>query len=141
MAFDKKAYNHKWHVENRDKNAERHRKWRAKNPGKDRIYNKRWYHKNKEEALNLSREWRLKHEFGLSLLDYEAMLIKQSGLCAICLNPEVKRRLAVDHCHQTGRIRGLLCLSCNRGIGLFKDDSEKLVRAATYLKEPYEKSN
>lgn len=73
----------------------------------------------------------------------EALMKKQNGLCAICQKPEKstdglsgkRRSLAIDHCHETGRARGLLCSSCNRGLGLFQDNSELLARARLYLKE------
>lgn len=71
------------------------------------------------------------------------LMAKQSGLCAICRKPEAStdglsgkvRQLAIDHCHETGRVRGLLCNSCNRGLGLFQDNTELLARAVLYLKE------
>jgi len=61
-----------------------------------------------------------------------ALFIKQGGVCAICKSPPP---LTVDHCHKTGRIRGLLCGSCNRGIGLLKDNIDILLQAARYLKQ------
>lgn len=135
MPFDKKAYNHRWHIENREKNAERHRRWRAKNPDKDAVYNKRWRERNPERNAALIRDWKLRRDFGISTVEYEHILLKQSGLCAICRRPDDKRRLSVDHCHTTGKVRGLLCLRCNRGIGLFRDDPDRLISAAMYLKE------
>lgn len=135
MAFDKKAYNHKWHIENRKKNAERHRKWRAKNPDKDAVYNKRWRERNSERMSALTWEWRLNRDFGLSVIEYKYILAKQNFVCAICGQPDANRRLSVDHCHATGKVRGLLCLRCNRGIGLFQDDPNRLVKASVYLKE------
>jgi hypothetical protein len=59
---------------------------------------------------------------------------EQNGCCAICKEPESRdRELALDHCHDTGEIRGLLCSACNTGIGLFKDSPERLVAASEYL--------
>jgi hypothetical protein len=72
------------------------------------------------------------------------MLTDQNGKCSICNGLDTaNKRLAVDHCHETGKIRGLLCGSCNRGIGLLKDCHETLKKASEYIfthkKEFYEK--
>ncbi len=75
----------------------------------------------------------LKRMFGISLADYEEMLAKQNGVCAICENKDAYFKLAVDHCHVTGVIRGLLCSQCNRGLGCLGDSPERLRRAIAYL--------
>lgn len=82
-------------------------------------------------------------KYGLTPDQYDAMFLAQSGLCAICKNPEVNidhntktiRALAVDHCHDTERVRKLLCSNCNMGIGLFKHSSNLLKMAAVYCEE------
>ncbi len=82
---------------------------------------------------NLARSLRL---HGMTIAEYEAMLVEQGGGCTICGSIEPgqnAKRLLIDHCHETGRIRGLLCSSCNRGLGYFGDDPERLSRAARYL--------
>lgn len=80
------------------------------------------------------REALLKTKYNLSLEDYDRMLDDQDGRCAICLKPpEPDRHLCVDHDHETGENRGLLCDICNRGVGIFRDDPEALRRAADYL--------
>lgn len=61
------------------------------------------------------------------------MLREQGGTCAICHGTETVGRLAVDHCHSTGRVRGLLCTNCNQAIGKLKDDSQLLRNAINYL--------
>lgn len=78
----------------------------------------------------------LRHRYGISLDEYQERLASQDGCCAICRLParEMSKQLAVDHCHETGAIRGLLCSSCNFGLGAFKDNPEHLQRAALYLK-------
>jgi hypothetical protein len=68
---------------------------------------------------------------------YDEMLVSQGGACAICdssLNSSRYTKLAVDHDHRTGKVRGLLCTSCNTGIGLFKDSPERLQAAIRYLR-------
>ena len=76
--------------------------------------------------------------YGLTLKDYDDVLARQSGACAICgsSDPKTPRggRFCVDHNHKTGEIRGLLCANCNRGIGLLGDSSEMLLTACAYLK-------
>lgn len=81
----------------------------------------------------------LRCKFGLTRSEYEALLEKQNGGCAICGNSTglVRKgktlRLAVDHCHATNQVRGILCDNCNNGLGRFKDDPGLLRRAADYL--------
>ncbi len=73
--------------------------------------------------------------FGLSAEDYDRMLQEQNGVCAICGQEcATGNRLAVDHDHTTGKIRGLLCKNCNTAIGLFKENEEYMVNAIEYLK-------
>ena len=73
-------------------------------------------------------------QYGLSLDDYGQMVSEQSGLCAIC-KEKPEKDLFVDHCHSTGRVRGLLCSNCNTGIGLLRDNTATLLAAINYLKE------
>lgn len=62
------------------------------------------------------------------------MLEEQNGVCAICFSPPLPRdRLFVDHCHASGAVRALLCRPCNTGIGMLKDDPDRLMAAAAYL--------
>ena len=72
------------------------------------------------------------------------MLEKQNGVCKICGDKEttsengVTRRLAVDHCHSTGKVRGLLCGKCNKSLGGFKDSKELLLKVINYLEDKKE---
>jgi Recombination endonuclease VII len=114
-AYDKTSY---WR--HREKHQAKAKRWAKKNPEKARIHNIR---------KNLKG-------FGLTIADYESLLLKQSGVCAICrMLCKSGRRLAVDHCHKTGAVRGLLCGSCNHGLGRFNDSPERLRAAANYLSE------
>lgn len=72
-------------------------------------------------------------KYGLTLDDYNVLLDAQDGQCAICPAKPSNRVLAVDHCHETGRVRALLCGACNLGLGNFRDNPERLRRAAEYL--------
>ncbi len=85
-------------------------------------------------------EGRLKSKYGLTLEEYDQMLIAQNGVCAICRGPEVAedkngfvKRLSVDHNHKTGKVRGLLCWKCNTMIGFAKDNPDVLAEATAYL--------
>lgn len=90
------------------------------------------------EATSL-RHWRnnIKARYGLTLEEFEEILELQGGVCAICKQPEkdrYKRRLCVDHDHETGKVRGLLCHMCNTALGKFSDDPDRLDAAAAYLR-------
>lgn len=61
------------------------------------------------------------------------MLKKQAGVCAICGNAPKTKRLGVDHCHKTTRVRGLLCDLCNRGLAMFRDKPDLFIKAAKYV--------
>lgn len=75
-------------------------------------------------------------KYGMSLDDYEHMCAKQEKKCLICFFPPKEGKLLmVDHNHKTGEVRGLLCDTCNRTLGLFKDSIPMLTRALTYLQE------
>lgn len=75
----------------------------------------------------------LRRTFGISLEDYNTILERQHGCCAICHRPPTKTRLAVDHCHVTNKVRGLLCFTCNVALGKFQDSPDRLRAAALYL--------
>lgn len=81
-----------------------------------------------------SRRNKLLREYGITPEQYDEMLAQQGGVCAICELPcKTGKRLAVDHDHKSGRVRGLLCMNCNRGIGHFQDDARLTARATKYL--------
>lgn len=70
---------------------------------------------------------------GLSEADFEAMYLSQNGICKICDEPKTREEMRIDHCHATGKIRGLLCHRCNVGLGHFQDDVTRMRRAIGYL--------
>lgn len=86
---------------------------------------------NKEKV----REYQLQYKFKITLEEYNRKLLEQNGVCAICKKTEKKKQLAVDHCHTTGRVRGLLCSHCNQALGHFKDDLATLKTAIEYLEK------
>jgi hypothetical protein len=99
--------------------------WRKLNPEKVRIYRAKdpWTLKKRTRRL------------GMTVEEFWNMYESQEGKCAICLQDIAAENSAIDHNHKTGKIRGILCKSCNRGIGLLKDSSEVLNRGSNYLLE------
>lgn len=81
------------------------------------------------------KDYDLQRNYGISLEQYEEMFREQSSVCKICHTAKPEEKLAVDHCHDTGKVRGLLCSACNKGLGLFKDNEGYLQSAAKYIKE------
>lgn len=93
-----------------------------------------------EAVRSYNRKDKLLRNFGLTVEAYEKLWERQKGVCAICKEPEKAlsnngflKHLAVDHCHTTGKVRGLLCHHCNAGIGNLKDNIELLKEAIVYL--------
>ena len=101
---------------------------------------KQWKRKYKPTSEQ-QRNRLIKHKYGVTTEQYKLMLEAQGGVCAICGNGESKidgrwkriRRLSIDHCHTTGKVRGLLCASCNHGIANFKDNTDTMKKAIEYL--------
>lgn len=94
----------------------------------------------KECKLSTTRDARLIYEhkkrlnlFGLTDAQFDIMAKAQNHACAICRSPQTAKRLAIDHCHETGKVRGLLCHKCNTALGKFNDDPQRVIRAAQYL--------
>jgi len=96
---------------------------------------------NPEEWRRRIRNSNLKAHFNMRVKDYDKMLEKQNGVCAICGKQETMTRnrrlknLAVDHDHETGEVRALLCGHCNAGLGSFYENVEVMEKAIKYLKE------
>jgi len=111
--------------------------WRLENPEKSKAIRNRWREKNIEHVRNYSRAEAFKRKFGITIFDYDEIFKKQNGVCAICGRPqsEFKRKFSLDHCHKTLKVRGLLCSTCNSGIGFFDDDIERIENAIKYLIE------
>lgn len=138
----------KWAARNRQKLQKYQRKWRAVNrerllkmrqenhrlnPEKRKRYTRRYRLANKDKISAMARKCRI----GITAEQFNDALIKQRGCCAICSIPFGERRFherrCADHCHETGRFRGVLCHRCNLGLGHFRDNAHLLVRALAYL--------
>jgi Recombination endonuclease VII len=97
--------------------------------------NKKWFKENPDKlpTLEEKRAYGRKKNFGISEEQYEQMLVDQNNQCAIC-KKEIGWEAAVDHCHTTDKIRGLLCRKCNLGLGGFKDNIKTIKKAISYVK-------
>ena len=112
------------------------KKWVQANSEKVNKENRRRYHDLSPEEKKLRNRRQQVALYGLTLEQYDGMLDKQDSLCALCgekeTNPK-KTNLCIDHDHETGRVRALLCDRCSRGIGAFGDNLDLLHKAVTYL--------
>jgi len=95
-----------------------------------KAYRREYERKNRELHLKKQRDRTLRRKYGLSYLEVTRMKQEQNGLCAICL---VSPATHIDHCHETGKIRGMLCNNCNAGLGFLKDNVSNLQNAINYL--------
>jgi len=101
-------------------------------------YNKQHRVLNREARLKSEHKSRLKRYYGITPEQYDEMFAAQGGLCKICKadKPGGRTKLFfIDHCHKTKKVRGLLCMRCNTGLGLFMDNPEFLGQAIKYLME------
>lgn len=111
---------------------ERAKQWKLDNPEREAARQAAYRASGRKGVSD--RKSYLKRKYGITPEQYDALLAKQEGGCAICGRPP-RRDIAlhVDHEHGTGRIRGLLCFRCNNALGDFDDDHDRLVHALTYL--------
>lgn len=107
-------------------------RWKSENKDRKRKTDKLWYLRNKEKVHNIGMG-----KYGITTADYNIMLKAQNNCCKICNRHELEftKKLAVDHCHYSGKIRGLLCTYCNRGLGFFKDNIDTLKAAILFLEQ------
>lgn len=119
------------------------KEWHKNNKEKVKINSAQWYKNNPEKALERS----LKQRYNISLETFKKLLSNQNNVCAICQQSETAidtrlgkpRMLAVDHCHTTGKVRGLLCTGCNAALGFIKENAERALKLANYIKQHGEK--
>ena len=134
-------------AEQKARRDERNRAWVRANPERVKAAGKKWRDANKEHNRKRKAVWCaankhrrrgyvLRGTYRLSVAEYDALLAAQNGGCAICGEAETGARsskLHIDHDHATGKVRALLCNHCNRGLGGFRDDPDRLRRAILYL--------
>ncbi len=107
--------------------------WKESIPSKDKAeYARGWRKANPDKARNNE----LKKSFGITLNEYNRILDIQNGVCAICYKKcELYNNLSVDHCHDSKKVRGLLCTKCNQAIGLLREDKKIMEAAINYLEK------
>lgn len=129
-----------WTQEKRDAVGKRmsgsgHWNWKGGVSTNKKEYQKKWIEKNKSHVREYDRKNKVRWNYGVSFDEYEKIYISQYGKCAICKTSEseFKKRLAIDHNHKTGKVRGLLCNLCNFSLGGFRDNIDLLNSAIAYL--------
>ena len=132
----------------RDHTRAYNRAWAKANPEKNRAKGQRFRENNPKTARRLAIKANFKRFYGITVPQYTTMFDEQKGRCPICgialisqadNDREFKGHppnevARVDHCHETGKVRGLLCFGCNVGLGKFGDDEEQLLKAVRYLR-------
>lgn len=163
----KKEYNKQYYQKNKNKMKEQGEKYRRENKDKMKEWEIEYYKKNKKRILKRKKEaykknkgkilkrnkkWRgknkdkikeskLKRVYGISLEEYNKLLKKQGGVCAICRNKETIKQngkiidLGVDHNHKTKKVRELLCSKCNPALGNLNEDISLFYKCIEYLKK------
>jgi Autographiviridae endonuclease VII len=99
--------------------------WLAQRRAEDAAFRERHKHRLRNKHTT--------KKFGITEEHYHALFVEQGGLCAICGEQPGERRLAIDHNHETGIVRGLLCMKCNTALGSLGDDVAGVQRALSYL--------
>lgn len=124
-----------WYRRNKEKVAQKNKVYREKPEHKLRLDQQKaeWRRTHKEYTKLYGRRKCLER-YGITAHDFEQMLDRQNGVCAVCKETQLGgKNLCIDHDHKTGKVRGLLCVACNMAIGYMKDDPQRLRAAADYL--------
>jgi len=87
--------------------------------------------RKKSQSPERQRDYRLRRAYGITLAQYNEMAERQGGACAIC--SRIETPLSVDHCHESGAVRGLLCKNCNKGLGMFGESVATVRVALAYM--------
>ena len=89
----------------------------------------------KKRCKTTQKDYKLRSKYDITLSDFHKQMEFQNNVCAICKGQfESERKTHVDHCHSTGKIRGILCSACNHALGMFKDNVETMQTALDYIK-------
>jgi hypothetical protein len=129
-------YSSRHYQANKERRREHSRNWYAKNKDRYKDYTRKWREKNIQRARELglsNQRWR---KYRITDEQYTAMKEASAGLCAIC--GQAAKRLCIDHDHQSGRVRDLLCGQCNAGLGNFRENPATLSAAIEYLQRHME---
>ena len=122
----------RWYERNAAKDIDRVQAWRDENQERYADYQRRY--KGRPGYAAELREGHLRRKYGMTQAQYELRLREQGGGCAVCGRaPKPGKSLHIDHDHETGHVRGLLCFKCNAALGQLDDDLERIERALTYV--------
>lgn len=147
----KKARSKTWYIKNAEREILRSAEYKLNHKTAVKAKQRLWTQKNAKRLNQKAKDKRranpepfyasdLKRDFGITLETYKQIAETQNNTCAICKKPESAirqgriKRLAVDHCHKTLKIRGLLCVRCNTALGMFKDDIDVMHTAIEYIR-------
>lgn len=131
-ADEMRARSKQWREDNKELKSQRDREYRLNNPEKIKENKAKYYQKVKDQYRAID----LKRNYGMTVAEYDAMLLAQGGVCAICRGVNKNgKRLSVDHNHDTGAVRDLLCASCNLVIGHCREQALILREAIRYLEK------
>lgn len=121
---EKRAYLRKYNAENKERIRSR-----------SKAYHQEYYKLNKERFRASSRAWNYKAKYGITVVEWEAMFSRQDQKCAACgtLDPGPRGVWHTDHCHTSGKVRGILCRTCNQALGMASDSPSVLRSLADYL--------
>jgi 1-aminocyclopropane-1-carboxylate deaminase/D-cysteine desulfhydrase-like pyridoxal-dependent ACC family enzyme len=136
----KAAYAKEYYIKNKEVLAAKNKEYREKNKEKVYAKNKEAYRKqNREKERQQQADYKRQKKYGISPEEYNYMIKKQNNKCKICLvdflYDKHSTKPFIDHCHTTNKVRGLLCLHCNTGLGYFKDQISTLTKTINYLEE------
>lgn len=131
----------KYNSENRETIVEKSRQARLERPERIAENKHNSYRRHFDKNAKKSRQKKLKYNYGITIDEYNAMYEAQGGVCAICGNPNGEKNLCVDHDHNSGKIRGLLCTDCNVGIGRLRDNLSIIQKAFLYIEKHQQESN
>ena len=123
-----------YYIDNKEKCIGRDKAYYENNKEKCITKDKEYYMENKDKYKKRYEKYRIK-QYGITIEEYNTIFETQDGCCAICgaHQSALKNKLCIDHDHETDEVRGLLCSSCNKGLGIFKDDTNALQKAIEYL--------
>lgn len=139
MPYKSKAEAKAWEDRNKEWRNKKQREYYEKYKAKRKLSHKRWYEENKEKHNLRSRRNRIKTNFGITMEEYDTLLLSQNYKCMICSKDISNGKQHLDHCHKTGRLRAFLCGTCNTGIGMLQDSANLCKKASEYLERYIDK--
>ena len=127
------VYDQEYYIKNKRRIQLSQNKWRRSDKGRASI--NKYRENNRPHIRKIMRNGNLLRRRGITIVDYEKRLEDQGGVCAICGTSDSGRVgvFFVDHCHDTGNVRGLLCRRCNSGLGMFQESAVVLKKALCYM--------